>query len=369
MYSLVIILLLVAYITSNVIQLEISDFYYSIPNPLFYFTKEDIMYHILLNTYSSNSIFWMNFFVKRKNDIVNKLTLYYDDNYNVIHYLTDIKINQTVLRNFSIYVSKTSLWTRDTGIALGYHFNDTSFSIVHSLYNNKKIDKLQFTFEKIGKHDSLYLGGLPENKNINFTYKGVIKINEKLPTWGFNLKMIKYNGSEYIMNLPTVIHSAMENMIVSDDVFDFFYSNVLKDKMVNNDCDTRTNGLYEQKYFRCHLDEEMLNTKINFVFDNLQIEFHIRDLFNASYSNFYSNSERPFHKFNGVFLGIEFIRMMNYSIFDYEKKQIEFYSDTFKLSTLSEEKENIKPIIFIIISICSLLCIILMYIKNVNKTN
>ena len=106
MYSLVIILLLVAYITSNVIQLEISDFYYSIPNPLFYFTKEDIMYHILLNTYSSNSIFWMNFFVKRKNDIVNKLTLYYDDNYNVIHYLTDIKINQTVLRNFSIYVSK-----------------------------------------------------------------------------------------------------------------------------------------------------------------------------------------------------------------------------------------------------------------------
>ena len=369
MYSLLIKILLLTYINSNVIQLEISDFYYSIPNPSFYFTKEQFWYHILLNTYSSGSIFWMNFNAKYKSDIIKNLTLYNDDNYNVTHYLTDIKINQTALNNFSIYVSKTSLWTRDTGIALGYHFNDTSFSIVHSLYNSKKIDKLQFAYEKIGKHDNFYIGGVPENKILNFTYKGVVEIDEKLPTWGFNLEYIKYIGTNFKMNLPTIIHSAMENMIISDDVFDFFYSNVLQDKMINNECDTRTNGIYGQKYFRCRLDEERLSTKIEFVFDNIQVEFTIKDLFNYSNSKIVSNSDKPFHKFNGVFLGIDFIRMMNYTIFDYENTQVSFYSDTIKISSKSKEKLQTKPLIIIVISLCGLLCAMLLYIKYLYKTD
>ena len=369
MYSLLLKTLLLSYINSNVIQLEISDFYYSVPNPSLYFSKENFWYNILLNTYSSGSIFWMNFNTKYKSDIIKNLTLYCDDNYDVTHYLTDIKINQTILNNFSIYVSKTSLWTRDTGIALGYHFNDTSFSIVHSLYNNKKIDKLQFAFEKIGKHDNFYIGGLPENKIENFTYKGVISIDEQLPSWGFNLEHIKYNGTNFKMNIPTIIHSAMENMIISDDVFDFFYSNVIQDKMINNECDTRNNGIYGQKYFRCRLDEERLNTKIEFVFDSIQIEFKIKDLFNYSDSKIVSNSDKPFHKFNGMFLGIEFISMMNYTIFHYENKQVSFYSDTFKISSKSKEKVQIKPLIIIVILLCGLLCVILLYINYLYKNN
>lgn len=139
--------------------------------------------------------------------------------------------------------------------------------------------------------------------------------------------------------------------------------------MINNKCDTRNNGIYGQKYFRCRLDEERLNIKIEFVFDNIQIEFKIKDLFNFSDSKIVSNSDKPFHKFNGMFLGIEFIRIMNYTIFDYENKQVSFYMDTFKISSKSKEKVQIKPLIIIVISICGLLCAMLLYIKYLYKYN
>ena len=113
----------------------------------------------------------------------------------------------------------------------------------------------------------------------------------------------------------------------------------------------------------------MADNKIEFVFDNIQVEFTIKDLFNYPNSKIVSNSDKPFHKFNGVFLGIDFIRMMNYTIFDYENTQVSFYSDTIKISSKSKEKLQTKPLIIIVISLCGLLCAMLLYIKYLYKTD
>ena len=47
------------------------------------------------------------------------------------------------------------------------------------------------------------------------------------------------------------------------------------------------------------------------------------------------------HNFTGIILSPHFISQFNYTLFDYEKKQIEFYSDTRFLTPLF----NINPIV------------------------
>lgn len=60
---------------------------------------------------------------------------------------------------------------------------------------------------------------------------------------------------------------------------------------------------------------------------------------------------------------------MNYTIFDYENTQVSFYSDTIKISYKSKEKLQTKPLIIIVISLCGLLCAMLLYIKYLYKTD
>ena len=77
----------------------------------------------------------------------------------------------------------------------GYHIIDESYSI-----------------------EKLYLGGIPNNTHLTFPYKGILKINETLPTWGFHLNSIIFNNSEYIINQPCIIHSVLTNTFISDDI-------------------------------------------------------------------------------------------------------------------------------------------------------
>ena len=85
-----------------------------------------------------------------------------------------------------IVESKTLIFWRDQGLALGYHIKDKSFSIVHQLYQKNIIDHLQFAFKNLReKSDQFYIGGVPNNVYLSFPYKAIIKIDETLPTWGF----------------------------------------------------------------------------------------------------------------------------------------------------------------------------------------
>ena len=69
------------------------------------------------------------------------------------------------------------------------------------------------------------------------------------------------------------------------------------------------------------------------------------------------------HNLTGIVLGPQFLSQFNYTVFDYEKKQIEFYSDRFNLTffqnnncdliiklTLSESVIGILNIIILIYS-------------------
>ena len=132
--------------------------------------------------------------------ITNKLEIFIERTYKCEEYMTDIILNNLQINNLSFYIPNGLTWVRESGLALGYHIKDESFSIVHNLFFNKKIEKLQFAFYNLFNKDkgALYIGGIPSDKHKELPYKGIVRVNETLPTWGFKLKNIKYNNSCFL---------------------------------------------------------------------------------------------------------------------------------------------------------------------------
>ena len=77
-------------------------------------------------------------------------------------YTTDID----QAHNLIFYYARDSIWTRESGLSFGYHFDNDSFSFVHSLYNSGAISHKEFTIfnMKTSLNGKLYIGGIPNDK-------------------------------------------------------------------------------------------------------------------------------------------------------------------------------------------------------------
>ena len=79
----------------------------------------------------------------------------------------------------------------------------------------------------------LYLGTIPSNINTQFKYKGVMKVNEELPTWGSTFNSIIHNGKEHKINLPCIISSSALSFISSNDVY-LLFTNIFREELYNH---------------------------------------------------------------------------------------------------------------------------------------
>ena len=68
-----------------------------------------------------------------------------------------------------------------------------------------------------------------------------------------------------------------------------------------------------------------------------------------------SRPEEPFN--SSVVFGNSFIKLFNYTVFDYEEKQIEFYSDFTKIE-MKNQIDNKKEIVLIIYVLIVIQCLI-----------
>ena len=95
---------------------------------------------------------------------------------------------------------------------------------------------------------------------------------------------------------------------------------------------------------------------IHFVFDSIDLKKSINDLLdNEKHSLFRSNNKKnnnTLHNFTGVILGIEFIRLFNYTLFDFQNKQIEFYSDFTPIIMHSQNNCASQVLTSILIIVC-----------------
>lgn len=253
---------------------------------------------------------------------------------------------------------------------MGYHIIEESYSIVYNLYKTKAIDEYRFAFDQI--KEKLYLGGIPNNTHLTLPYKGILKINEALPTWGFHLNSIIFNKSEYIINQPCIIHSALTNVFISDDILSVIKT-ILADT-ISNGC-SMSSSIYEGKEFKqdimiCNPNLDVLKNDIEFIFNNVKLKLKLSYLFmdsNNLLNQPFSSNGRPnkLHNFTGVILGYPFLRLFNYTVFDYQNKQFELYSDTYSIID-SRTSINIYLILYSI-NVTLLIFNTIMLLCNIRK--
>ena len=279
-------------------------------------------------------------------------------------YLHFIPISPSL--NISAYYVNSHLWTREIGLAFGYKVTNESFSYVHTLYNKKIISHRMFIMHNLRKElkGNLYIGGVPNNEHIKMIYKGKIKVNVTLPTWGFMLRDVKFKNIVYSLNIPTIISSNLLNMFISDDFYEFMLNKVLDD---GEYAEVR-NSFLTTTYQKQVIAKEGMNKskEISFVFDNIEMKIILKNMFDISNSKFLSNTYKSkIHNFTGLILGSEFLSLFNYTVFDYDNKAIEFYSDTIPITVLNHNSSNIvKSIIYINILISLINIIILLLFRN-----
>ena len=372
-YMIIIILLFnCLLINCSIIDIPIDIYDESVfPNPFLLFYNEKDGIRISPNTYLTSSLFWFTFKkIWNQTSIISKdyyITL--DEKYNTFKYETSIIFNERkILNNYKILVSNEGIYNRDAGFGLGLHFSDESYSIVHSLYKQKQISHLNFAFYNVikGMNGHLYIGGVPNNKHTQLQYKGTIKIDESLPTWGFTLTSIKYNDKVYEINQKCIIHSKIDNMIVSDKVYELFYGEMIKDKVEKGICKEITEGkLYRQRKVSCMKKKLEYLGLMEFIFGDVKIKMNVTDLVNdKSEVQIVSNGNpRKYYGYeNEGILGISFINKFNYTIFDYEKRTVDIFSDTFSIDIVLKMNRNIKGISLMNIFICLFNLIILFII-------
>ena len=71
------------------------------------------------------------------------------------------------------------------------------------------------------------------------------------------------------------------------------------------------------------------------------------------------SSARKDEQFKGIIIGAQFLELFNYTIFDYDKKQIEFYSD--RIVIIEPYSGLLKRMILLIEIICVANIIIIIY--------
>ena len=356
-------------ISSKRIQLNNNVRLWSKPLPTYqhhnYFNR---IYTMVFNTYLPYSFFYESSFDSSE---VNSTDVTLTDQYKAFPYLISFPNTDTIpIDNLLIQISLNQLFIWDSGIAFGLHYTNESFSLIHQMYNKKMIDKLQFTFENIDNKGNLYVGDAPEI-NETFSYKGVEKVNESLPTWGFTMKRIKYKNESFIMEIPIIVHSVVSNIIQSEEVYELMKNIILKEEHEKGKCDeVVVSNYYSLRKLKCVLSKERLNERILFEFDNIILNLTIGALFNRdSYSLFISNSEpKPFYNFTGGILGYDFLNLFNYTIFDYEHKQISFITDQpYLYSNPNSTFINTNQLIAVLLLIVSTLCLISCIALIINK--
>lgn len=350
----------------EILSIDIAKYHCNRPEISITFPNEDKTTLIGLNTFLPFSVIRLTPSLLIADQIKRNETLELDDTYKSVLYQTDFLFNSQIrAHNVLAYNAESStMYYKDNGLGLGLHFKDETFSVVHRLYRENAIQRLQFGFHNMNESlgGSFFIGGVPNDGHLQMKFKGVVKVNESLPTWGFSIETIIINKRKINVKIPAIISTRADNFLSSDDLYEMFEKDVFKEDIERNICKKRKN----EDYFYIECPEEFYkNLTFEMVVDNNKIEISpslfIESFYGLVTSNYRNNGGRKEHNFTGVIIGPHLLSQFNYSIFDYEKKQIELYSDTYRITSYTS-KNNIK-IIFTIDSIIILFnLIILVYL-------
>ena len=199
----------------EVLSIDIAKYHGKRPEIAISFPSEEKTTVIGLNTFLPFSVIRLTPSLLIADRIKQKETLELDDTYKSVLYQTDFLFNsQTRAHNVLAYNAESStMYYKDHGLGLGLRFSDESFSVVHRLYRENAIQRLQFGFHNMNESlgGSFFIGGVPNDGHLQMKFKGVIKVNETLPTWGFSIDEIVINKRKIDVKIPAIISTRADN--------------------------------------------------------------------------------------------------------------------------------------------------------------
>lgn len=283
--------------------------------------------------------------------------IYYGEKYTEIVKFGETKTPQ--IKNYSFYIFYNESYPL-TGYGFGYKFKDDSFSFVHQLYNSHLISHKSFSFLPYGEafhsKGKLFFGNIPENILANYKYNGECQVNNEYPFWGCYLNNIHLeNGIDYQINKYSIFNSAQFYLVLSRQFFDLLYDKVFLPWVDGETC-YRIDGI-QRSSMKCL--ESVINHigDISFEFEKFKIKIPLILFFecdevlcNSLYSS--DNINKEHFEF-----GTSFLKLMNATVFDYEKQTISIYNNLFEIQKINNKGNTHSNKLYILV-FCNIAIII-----------
>ena len=346
--------------------------YYKLrPTIKLFYPQEKNEIDIILNSYISISLIDKDDFkqtISSQVEFNQEIQLYLT--YKTFLYQTSYMIDNLKPCKCKLYINKSSTYFfHDFGLGLAYKFDDEQFSLIHTLYNNNLIEKKQYAFFINQVNDSFHIGGIPNNEHLYYPYKGRCSIDKTQREWGCNLTFLSYKDNFENTNITGIFYTGLNRMFYSDFLFSFFEKKVFKDYISNKTCVIEIND-ENKKSLLCYSGINN-DDYIELTLGKMTIQVKLRDLFikDSSFVFVSQFSSNPFQKNNYTFfIGFGFLKLFNYSIFDYDTSTVELYSDTNKITNVRNQSHLLFIIMVIIICISNIFMNLYIIIqKNYNN--
>lgn len=211
----------------------------SAPKTTFNFSSKLIPEKCLLNTFSQMSSIPIHHYLSNLNQtkFISNVTTFPQFN-KCIQYEDDLIIEKkTIVPNFDFYLVKCNYdYKSSLGIGLSYKFDDEKFSLVHRLYNGKRIEHKSFGFHSTRHNEAIYFGGIPKEEHLRYNYKGYCNVDNTQSNWGCALHRIQYGNLSFDIKETSIINSASMNLIESKSFYDMFINFILKKEIEDEKC-------------------------------------------------------------------------------------------------------------------------------------
>lgn len=263
------------------------------------------------------------------------------------------KLNNEIIKTFPfLHVDSFMFDFFSSGYGATCKFNDESFSFIHQLYNNKKIDSKQFTIipreEENLTIGSIHFGSPPQKTdNTYYQFNGKCKVNNKFPYWGCHLISIKIGELFLPINKYSVFNTCDMYMIKSKEFFKFIEMKLLNKNILNHTCFVNENeeGLF---FLKCITRNILLDKDIIFEFEGfifkLELKLLFRCLGDTCTSRFGYKIEEDGGDDSIVFFGYPFMSLFNGINFNYDKEEISFYSTDLIFQNVKEKNKYLFSI-------------------------
>lgn len=253
-------------------------------------------------------------------------------------------------------------------ISLSLNHIDNSYSLVHSLYNQKVISSLKFGFENdLMGTGILFFGNIPSNLTSKTPYSFYCDVNHHSHIqWNCKLgKYITIGQYRYNNKYDTVYFDVESNSnYVPFDFMLFLNETIFKPFIDKKVCKLYSNGFNDNWKFHCNCDEILNFPNMTIILGEFELTLRPYELWDEIIDNcyfFYESYESVYG--NNFLFQSPFIGGFN-TEFDYESKRITFYSRSKTFRKISENKNNKHTIKMIyIIIIIMLLTSITIYLR------